>query len=414
VRILIVSQYFWPENFRVNDLARALVERGHTVAVLTGVPNYPEGKIYPEYRKFPERFAEFSGARIFRVPVLPRGVGALRLALNYLSFVITASTVGVARMRGTTWDAIFVYQPSPITSCLPALVLGRVKRAPVLLWTLDLWPESLEAVGAVTSATLLRHVGRLVSFIYRRCALVLGQSSGFQDNVERYSGSATRFRYFPQWSEDLFDSQSTALALAPEMARFHGQFNIVFAGNIGDAQDFPAILDAADQLKHRRDISWVLIGDGRAAAWLKAEIVNRELSETVFMLGRFPLERMASFFCGASALLVSLKRDPVFALTIPGKVQTYLAAGLPLVAMLDGEGARVIEASGAGFTCAAGDSTRLASHVERMSALSLEVRRSMGECGVAYAKREFGREQLLAQLEGWIAQVATARAVEDV
>ena len=399
MRLLIVTQYFWPENFRVNDLVGALVERGHQVTVLTGEPNYPDGRIFPEYRANPQDFAVFEGAEVVRVPLLPRGRGAARLALNYLSFVVSAGVAAPWLLRDREFDVIFVYQPSPITSCLPAILVGRLKAVPVILWTLDLWPETLQVIGIIQSPYLLGAVGGMVSFIYKHCALVLGGSRAFELSVRRYAGSATKYRYFPQWSEELFDEQGALPEIAPEVRPFSDTFNVLFAGNIGDAQDFPAILDAAALVRTDRRIRWLIVGDGRAADWVRAEIVARGLEETVVMLGRHPISRMPSFFIVAGALLVSLRRDPVFAMTIPGKVQTYLAAGRPIVGMLDGEGSRVIAESGAGFVAPSGDSLGLATAVRRLAGMSEVERRGMGDRGRVYASLEFGRESLLAQLE---------------
>lgn len=410
MRLLVVSQYFWPENFRINELVETLVARGHQVTVLTSRPNYPEGAVYPEYRAAPGRYAHYAGADVVRIPQVPRGRGAGRLVLNYATFVASAALLGAWRLRGHAYDAVFVFQPSPVTSCLPAIVLGQLKGAPVILWTLDLWPETLQAVGVVRSPLVLGLVGRMVRFIYRRCALVLGQSRAFAGNVERYAGAADRFRYFPQWSESLFAADPAQVAPAPEVAPYAGTFNVLFAGNIGDAQDFPAILDAAERLRHRDDVRWLVVGDGRAAPWVRAEIERRALAGRVILLGRHPAERMPAFFRGASALLVSLRRAPVFALTIPGKVQAYLASGLPLLGMLDGEGARVIEEAQAGLTCAAGDGAALAALVERLAALPEAERRAMGMRGLRYARQEFDRERLVGQLEGWL-RAAAAPAV---
>jgi glycosyltransferase involved in cell wall biosynthesis len=408
VRLLVLSQYFWPESFRVNELVSALTERGHEVTVLTGIPNYPDGRVFPEYRADKSRYSVYGSVPVVRVPLAPRGVGGpLRLALNYLSFVLSGATVGVWRLRGRPFDAVLVHQPSPITACLPALVIGRVKGAPVLLWTLDLWPETLEALGAVRSRAGLAAMGLLVSFIYRRCALVLGQSRAFRESVARHAGSEEKFRYFPQWTERIFDGNGQYVEAAPEVRAFPDTFNVLFAGNIGEAQDFPAILEAAERLKERTDIRWLIVGDGRAAPWLKDEIGRRYLSHCVHLLGRHPVERMPSFFCGADALLVSLKSEPVFALTIPGKVQSYLASGVPLLGMLDGEGARVIEEAGAGLTCPAGDGAALAANVERLAATSVAEREAMGRRAVAYAEAEFDRDRLLNQLEEWLREVRT-------
>ena len=414
MRLLVVSQYFWPENFRVNDLVAELGRRGHDVTVLTGLPNYPEGTVAPEFRRAPGRFARYEGAAIVRVPILSRGRGGVRLVLNYLSFVLAASLVGTYRLRGRHFDAIFVFQPSPITSCLPAILLGRLKDAPVLLWVLDLWPETLAAMGVVRSARALALVGRLVAFIYRHCDLVLAQSRAFVPNIERYVESATRIRYFPGWAEPLFRVRPDSVPHAPEVAEFLTTFNVLFAGNIGDAQDFPAILNAAEALRQRRDIRWLIVGDGRVAEWVREEIRRRALDQTVIMLGRHPIERMPAFFRAAGALLVTLKSDPVFAMTIPGKVQAYLATGVPVVGMLDGEGARVLERSGAALVCRAGDAATLAARVTQLASLSASERAAMGARGLAYSKLEFDRDQLLTQLEDWMRGLAAARSLGSV
>jgi glycosyltransferase involved in cell wall biosynthesis len=390
--LLIVSQYFWPENFRVNDLVAELGRRGHVIS--------------PEFRREPARFSSYAGAEVIRVPILSRGKGRVRLTLNYLSFVLSGIALGVWRLRSRHFDAIFVFQPSPITSCLPAILIGRVKGAPVLLWVLDLWPETLSAVGVVRARWLLALVGRMVAFIYRRCDLVLAQSRAFEPNIEKYAGDASRIRYFPGWAEPLFRGSLAAVEPAPEVRAYEGTFNVLFAGNIGEAQDFPAILDAAEALRHRADIRWLIIGDGRAAEWVRAEIRRRALDNTVRMLGRHPIERMPSFFRAATALLVTLKSDRVFAMTIPGKVQTYLATGLPLIGMLDGEGARVLEQSGAGLVCRAGDGAALADRVLQLVALTPSQRAAMGARGLEYSHREFDRSRLLTQLEDWMRGLA--------
>ena len=408
MRLLVVSQYFWPESFRVNDLVAELTARGHEVTVLTGQPNYPEGEVYPEFRADPERFSAFHGARVVREPMLARGKTRSRLVLNYASFALSGAVLGPLRLHDVRWDAIFVFQTSPITAALPALLLRKLRDTPVLMWVLDLWPESLSAVGAVRSPQILDAVGRLVSFTYKRCDLILAQSRAFFANIERWAGDTRRVRYFPGWAEALFVDGATG-DLAPELSPWQGRFKVLFAGNIGEAQDFPAILDAAERLRDREDIHWIVLGDGRAAPTVKEQIERRGLSARVHLLGRFPLERMPSFFAGADALLVSLKADPTFASTIPGKVQSYLAAGVPLLGMLDGEGARVIEESGAGLTAPAGDGGALAEQVLALSQKSPAERAEMGARGRAYCAREFDRKVLIDRLEGWLQDLQRER-----
>jgi glycosyltransferase involved in cell wall biosynthesis len=400
MRLLVVSQYFWPENFRINDLVAELVRRGHEVTVLTGFPNYPEGAVFEQFREDPKAYSRYEGAKIVRVPILPRGQGGFRLMLNYISFAASASLLGMWKLRSRQFDAIFAYEPSPITVGLPAALMRAVKRAPMAFWVLDLWPETLQAIGVVRSGMLLRFVGKLVTFIYRRCDLILAQSRSFIPQIQKYAGTNRRVEYFPSWSESLFDLERAMPA--EEVPVQSDCFNVMFAGNIGDAQDFPAILAAAESLKQHRHIRWLIVGDGRMGGWVAGEIERRGLQHCVLMLGRYPVERMASFFKHADALLVSLKDEPIFSMTIPGKLQSYLAAGLPVIAMLNGEGSEVVKNSHAGLTCAAGDHVALASNVLKLSLTTEEARASMGQNARALSFREFDRDTLIRRLEQWL------------
>lgn len=397
MRILVVSQYFWPENFRINDLVQEWTKRGHAVTVLTGKPNYPAGAVFPAFRENPAQFATYHGARIVRAPMLARAQGSLRLMLNYLSYVVGACLAGPWRLRDEAFDAVFVFEPSPITVGLPAILMGRLKRAPVVFWVLDLWPETLAAIGVVRSPLLLRLVGRLVAFIYNRCTLVLGQSRGFQASIAQYCADHRKIRYFPSWSEPVF--AQTGVVPAPEVPPMPGVFSVLFAGNIGEAQDLPAVMEAATRLRDNPRVRWLIVGDGRKSDWLQEEVRRRGLEERVLLLGRHPVERMPSFYAQADALLVSLKKDPVFSLTIPGKVQSYLQSGIPLLGMLDGEGAQVIRSAQAGLVCEAGDAAGLADAVLAMAAMAPQERKTMGDRGCAYAQREFDRDTLMERLE---------------
>ena len=409
MRLLVVSQYFWPESFRINDLVAGMRARGHEVVVLTGQPNYPDGEIFPAYRQSPGDFDAFEGAEVVRVPVIPRGDNPLMLALNYLSFAVVASVLGPWKLRGRRFDAIFVFQTSPVTAALPALLLRRLKRAPVSMWILDLWPDTLAAIGVVRSPRLLSIVGAVVRFIYRRCDLILVQSRAFLPNLAKYGAAEEKLRYFPNWIEPIFADGLEGVAVAPELALFRNTFNIMFAGNVGEAQDMPSILDAAEAVRDLEDVRWLIVGEGRGMSALKADVERRGLVDRVALLGRHPVERMPGFFAGAAALLVSLKAEPIWSMTIPGKVQSYLAVGRPVLAMLDGEGSRVVAESGGGLTSPAGDGGALAENVRRMRALAPAEREAMGARGRIYADRCFDRNELFTQLEEWLTEGRTSR-----
>lgn len=403
MKILVITQYFWPENFRVNDLVAELTRRGHDVTVLTGLPNYPGGEVFPDFRAAPDAFAHYSGAEVVRVGMLPRGQGGLRLMLNYLSFALSASVTGPWRLRGRKVDAIFVFEPSPITVGLPAIVLKWLKHAPIVFWVLDLWPQSLEAVGAVRSPRVLWLVDRLVRFIYFHCDRVLAQSESFMTAIGKQVRDKSRISYFPSWAEPAAPLDN--VRPAPELDERPDLFTIVFTGNVGEAQDFPAILQAAEFLR-AEPVRWVVVGDGRKSEWLATEVVHRGLGEQVQLVGRFPLERMPSFFRHADALLVSLRDEPIFALTIPGKLQSYLAAGIPILAMLNGEGANIIQSADAGLAVSAGDAAGLADAVRHLQAISPIERARIGENGRACVDQRFNRDTLISQLERTLAEEA--------
>lgn len=404
MNLLIITNHFWPENFRINDLALGLIKKGHRVTVLSGVPDYPEGRFFPGYGIFKRRQEDYQGIKIRRVPLVPRGQGGkLRLTLNFLSFALCSCLLAPIDCRGS-FDLILVFETSPVTVGLSALVLKRLRKIPIMFWVQDLWPESLSATGAVSSSLLLDLVGLLVRLIYRGSDFILAQSRGFFPSIVKYGGSREKIVYFPNTAEDLYRPVKVE-SKAPERALLPRGFKLMFAGNIGAAQDFETILAAAELLKDRRDLHWVILGDGRRRAWVEDQVRARGLSGTVHLLGRYPPEAMPRFFALADALLVTLKKEPIFALTIPAKVQSYLACGKPVIASLDGEGARVVQEAGAGLTGSAGNPAALADNVLAMYHLSQSQRRAMGLRGRGYFEKHFERQMLLDRLEALMQEV---------
>ncbi len=337
-----------------NDLVVGLKERGHDVTVLTGKPNYPGGSFFPGYGFFRPVREEYCGMQVLRVPLVPRGGGGRwRLTLNYLSFVMFGSVLGPLLCR-SPYDVIFVYEPSPITVGLPAIVMKGIKGAPLMFWVQDLWPESLSATGAVRSKRVLRWMSGVVRYIYRRCDRVLVQSEGFVPRVEGHGAEPASVRYFPNWAEALYRTVKVRED-APERTEMPSGFKVVFAGNVGVAQGFETILAAAEKLRSRPEIRWIILGDGRIRPYVERRVREMGLEGSFLFLGSRPVESMPRYFALADALLVTLKDDPIFSLTVPTKVQSYLACGRPIVAALNGEGARVVREAGAGIVTPAED-----------------------------------------------------------
>ena len=397
MKILIVTQYFWPESFRINNLAEGLAELGVDVSILTGLPNYPQGKLYEGYSYASSGREEYKGMRIVRVPIVTRGRGSgLRLAINYLSFALLASIMGPFRCKDK-YDLIFVYEPSPITVMIPAIVLKKIRKVPIILWVQDLWPESLSATGAVKSNTVLALIGRMVRYFYQQSDKILIQSQAFKKSIIEIGGAEEKIIYYPNYAE-AFYSKITSELLHDDTQILPEGFRVVFAGNIGAAQDFETILSAAEYTKHKPEIKWIVIGDGRERKRVEQEVKRRGLQECVYLIGKHPAEKMPTFFSLADALLVTLKREPIFALTIPSKVQSYLAAAKPIVAALEGEGSRIIEESRAGLTSPPGDPEALARSITKLYEMNEKDRKEMGECGRAYFLEHFERTDLVKKL----------------
>lgn len=408
MRILLVSSYYSPEPFRVADVATSLRARGHDVQVLTGLPNYPVGRFHDGYGLRGPYREVIDGVPVMRVPVIPRGRGgALRLVLNYASFALNAAlkAFSLGRQR---WDVVFVFQLSPVTAIFPALVLRALHGVPVVAWVQDLWPESIASSGMGRSKALYAFARTVSGALYRRCDRILGTSGAFEVPLAALGAPSQSFMYLPQWAEEFFGDSESREELPP--GPWQQGFPVMFAGNLGRVQSLETVLDAADLLRGDADVRWVFIGDGSCRDWLAAEVSRRSLVDRVFLLGRHPARMMPRFFEKAGAMLVTLKRDRTMALTIPAKLQSYLAAGRPVIGSIDGEAARVILESGAGLAAPAGDPVALASIVSRMKALPAAGRSAMGERGRAYSRQHFSREHCLDTLERSLQEAAASRS----
>jgi glycosyltransferase involved in cell wall biosynthesis len=403
MRILIVSQYFWPESFRINEVTESLVTAGCEVTVLTGQPNYPGGKTLAGYRALGAgKDPSPRSYDLFRVPLIPRGRGgAGGLIANYLSFIVFASLLGPWLLRGRRFDVIFVYGVSPIFQAIPAILLKWLKRTPLVLWVQDLWPESLQVTGYVKNRTLLAIAAGLVRWIYRRCDLILGQSRSFVDAIIPMAGRVP-VEFFPTPGDVPAPHVEVPALVLP------AGFNIVFAGNMGTAQALPTILEAATILRHRKDIRFVLIGDGSQRDWLVSEVARAGL-DNISMPGRFPSTAIAGILSQASALLVTLNRSDAMARTIPAKISTYMAAGKPIVAAIDGEGGRAVSEAGAGIACAAEDAAALVDAVNRLVDMSAAEREQMGLAGRAYYNNNFEPDMLTSRLIAFFSKAASHR-----
>ena len=340
MRILVISQYFWPETFRINDIVKFLRDNNHQVDVLTGVPNYPEGKIFKEYKIEKEKFNNYFGASVFRVPVFLRRDGnKIQLFLNYISFIFSSVIFGFFLLKKKKYDIVFSFATSPLTSSLSALFFSKIKSCKSFIWVLDLWPDIILELGIVKNKILYSIVSLISKFIYKRFDYILLQSKSFQRRISHYNNNNI---YFPAWSEDLLKNNTK------ENKYFNDKsFKIIFTGNVGEAQNFDKVLDAARILKNHNDIKWIIVGTGRELVSIKKKILNENIKNFI-LEGKKKLDEISYYHSIADVLFISLRSQPAISATIPGKLQTYLNANKFILGMISGEAKMIIEESGVG------------------------------------------------------------------
>jgi glycosyltransferase involved in cell wall biosynthesis len=396
MRVLLVTQYFYPENFKSNDIALELTKRGHEVTVLTGLPNYPEGKIHKDYGFFKRTKENFQGVNVIRSWLVPRGKGGgVRLFFNYFSWAFFASIRALFLSFQKEFDVILVHEPSPITQGFPAIVVKKIQKIPLHFWVLDLWPESLTSAGGINNKYVLSIFTKMVKYIYNNSDKILVSSKGFKESILAKGDYNDKLVYFPNWAEDSILKGNSNYPI-PDLPK---GFKIIFAGNIGVAQDVNSIIKTALILKEKTDIHFVFIGDGRSKEQLEDFVLENDLNQTVHFLGRFPIDAMKTFFNQADVLLVSLKDELIFNVTVPAKLQAYLCTQKPILGMLNGEGAAIINDANCGLSVNAGDSNGLAEKILKLYEMSNEERNILGRNGFKYFEENFTMSKCIDNLE---------------
>jgi glycosyltransferase involved in cell wall biosynthesis len=396
MKILFISQYFYPETFKGNDIVFDFVKRGHEVTVLTGKPNYPEGKFYKGYGFLKKNEEVINGAKIIRAPIYPRKNGkGIHLILNYISFVFFSYFTCVFRIRDK-YDLIFVQQLSPVTMALPGLWLRKKQNIPLYLWVLDLWPESILAASNFKNKLIIKLIGNLVAKIYNQSDVILISSKYFEKSIKsKLINQNKEILYFPNWAEDVFTKSNLQnSSVIPDLP---SGFNIMFAGNVGESQDFETIIKVAE-LTLSDDINWIIVGEGRKLDWIKEQIQIRQLTN-VYLVGRHPIETMPRFFNKADVMLVSLKDEPVFSLTVPAKIQAYMASSKIILGSLNGEGNIIINESGCGFAVNAGNPKLLSEKAVLLKNLPQNKLIEMQMKSKQYYEHNFSKKILFDSLE---------------
>lgn len=394
-KILICTNHFYPETFRVNDIAFNFAEKGYDVTVLTAIPDYPKGKYFDGYGIFSRRCEKVKGVKVIRGFAIPRGNGnTFRIVLNYLSFFISSVFISVWLGLFRKFDRVFVHETSPVMIGVPAIIVKKLQHIPLLFWVLDLWPESLQAAGGVNNIRILKLFEKLTKCIYKNSDKILISSRGFEQSILDKGDFKDKIVYFPNWVDrEMASDKQISLPQLPQ------GFIVMFAGNIGEAQDFEHIMDAAIRLRSHKDIHFVIVGNGRKFKWVESFVQNNSLEEQVHLLGRYPSETMPLLFSKADVMLVTLKDASIFNLTVPAKLQAYMSAGKPIVAMMNGEGPRVIEEAQCGWSVVAGDDKGLAKCILEISSFDEEILLNKGSNGRRYQIDNFNVDKCLLALE---------------
>ncbi len=398
-KILVISQYFYPEQFRINDICENWVKRGYDVTVLTGIPNYPEGKFYKGYSWTKNRKETYKGIKIIRIPLIARGHSKMGMVLNYFSFPVS----------GFFWklftkikaDYVFMFETSPMTQCKIGVGYCKKHKVPLYLYVQDLWPENVEIVTGITNPLIINPINRMVDKIYKACDHIFVTSPSFVESIVNRKKQVPREKvhYWPQYAEDFYipinfdDAYNKFTAITRDSS-----FKIAFTGNIGFAQGLDILPKTATYLKEY-DIKIVIVGDGRYKEKLLAEIISKEVEEKFVFIDRQNPQNIPYVLGCCDAGFISFMKTDLFTKTIPAKLQSYMACGIPIIAAAEGETKRIVEEADCGICVPIGDAESLANEIIKIIPNKTEFREKKGGNARKYFEKHFTREQLLDEFE---------------
>lgn len=392
MKILLVTSHFYPESFKANDMAFELARRGHDVTVLTPIPDYPQGKFFEGYGIFKRRKENVNGVKVIRTLVMPRRNGTpLWLGLNYLTYTIFSSLKAIWLGLTKPYDVVLVHETSPMMVGIPAVFVKKLNGIKLHFWVLDLWPESLTAAAGIKNKKVLGFFKILSRWIYKNSDTLMISSKGFKQSINKIGDFNSKIKYFPNWVDEVDYKQKENIYEFPK------GFNVVFTGNIGEAQDIENIIECASHL-HQFGINFILVGNGRKRDFA-LQLIDKLGLKNVHLPGSFPRDQMKYFYDKADILLLSLKDEPTFALTVPAKLQAYMSSGKPVVAMINGEGADLIQEADCGWSVPAEDSKALADLLLKLSKEDKSILDKKGRNGKTFSDKHFNFKKCMDNLE---------------
>ncbi|OUN70155.1 glycosyltransferase WbuB [Drancourtella sp. An57] len=398
--ILVVSQYFYPEQFRINDICQEWVKRGYQVTVVTGIPNYPEGKFYPGYGFFKRRTEKWNGVRIIRIPLIARGKTPIGMVANYLSFVI--SSFLWVRFTKVKADYVFTFEVSPMTQALLGVWYSKKHKIPNYLYVQDLWPENVEIVTGIHSPFILKPIGKMVDYIYRNCDQIFATSPSFVEEICKRGVEEVKVHYWPQYAEEFYKplKRKPTVEIPDEEC-----FKIIFTGNIGYAQGLEILPRTAEMLKHDNEkVKFYIVGDGRYKPELLKEIKQRKVDDMFKMIDRQPAERIPDLLAACDAAFISFKDEPLFYKTIPAKLQSYMACGMPIIASASGETERIIKESKCGVCSPIGNYSNLSDEIKKMAKKDIKKSSTVRKNSEEYYEKNFNKKLLMDKIESYFGE----------
>lgn len=395
MKVLLVTQYFYPENFKSNDIAFELAKRGHEVDALVSIPNYPEGKYYKGYGIFRKRREVVNGVHVYRAFQTPRGKGGWRLPMNYLTYVISGCMDVLFYFAWKKYDCVICHETSPIFQAYPGLLVSKLRKIPFYMWVLDIWPDAMRSGGGMKNEKIIGWADRRVKSIYKSCTKILISSRRFTESILPKGDFANKIEYFPNWSEDMLEMPATYNT--PELPN---GFIIMIAGNLGKSQNLDAVAEAMVKLHDIPEVKWVFIGDGSRKEWLDKFIDDNDLKDCAITLGRFPFEAMPAFYQKANAMLVTLRASfPHLGMVVPARLQSYMSAGRPVLAMIGPGGQDIIRESDCGYAVDAGDVDAFVQVVREKVLTDREGFEAKGGNGRRYYENNYRKEDCINHLE---------------
>jgi len=398
MKIAFISQYFYPEPFSNNEIAKYLVSQGHDVDAICCVPNYPAGVFFNGYSNQVKRREVWEGVNIFRVRTVPRGSKSWQLLLNYIVYPFAAIWTFLTCAR-TQYNVSLVSMPSPLSQAFAGVYLKYVRGVPLAYWVQDIWPESAIYTLGLKSPFLTWPLSWICGWLYRRADLILVQSEAFPDMITRFRVPLDRISTFPNTAPDSYQPLRRGAPPEPIENLPCNKFRVMFAGNIGESQDFDTLLDAVKIVKEHKEIQFLILGSGRDLERVQRRVEQEGLEDCIFFLGRHPEEEMPNYFTQADVMLVSLKDNPIFSLTVPYKIQCYLACGKPIIASLKGEGARILNLANAGITVNPEQPQELSDAILKLSNMPKHRLRALGRNGRSYFNEKYNKPLVLGKLE---------------